>query len=78
MAISGFPTFLGFTGQIYLAGALVLGLITLGDLRGEWSGAVGSYEAADEFDRLDRRPRWSFEVRTSEMNHVALTIAKAV
>ena len=30
LAISGFPTFLGFTGQIYLAGALVLGLITLG------------------------------------------------
>jgi protoheme IX farnesyltransferase len=30
LAISGFPTFLGLTGQIYLAGALVLGLITLG------------------------------------------------
>jgi heme O synthase-like polyprenyltransferase len=28
--ISGFPTFLGLTGQIYLAGALVLALITLG------------------------------------------------
>ena len=30
LAISTFPTFLGLTGQIYLAGALVLGLITLG------------------------------------------------
>jgi protoheme IX farnesyltransferase len=30
LMISGFPTFLGFTGQIYLAGALVLGMITLG------------------------------------------------
>jgi heme O synthase-like polyprenyltransferase len=30
LMISGFPTFLGFTGQIYLAGALVLGVITLG------------------------------------------------
>ena len=28
--ISGFPTFLGITGRIYLAGALVLGLVTLG------------------------------------------------
>ena len=30
LMISGFPTFLGLTGQIYLAGALVLALITLG------------------------------------------------
>ena len=30
LAISGLPTFLGLTGQIYLVGAFVLGLITLG------------------------------------------------
>jgi protoheme IX farnesyltransferase len=30
LAISGLPTFLGLTGLIYLAGALLLGLITLG------------------------------------------------
>jgi len=30
LVISGLPTFLGITGLIYLSGALVLGLITLG------------------------------------------------
>ena len=30
LAISGLPTFIGLTGQIYLVGAFVLGLITLG------------------------------------------------
>ncbi len=30
LMICGFPTFLGLTGRIYLAGALALGLITLG------------------------------------------------
>ena len=30
LMVSGFPTFLGLTGLVYLAGALVLGLITLG------------------------------------------------
>ena len=28
--ISGFPTLLGLTGNVYLTGALVLGLVTLG------------------------------------------------
>ena len=30
LVISGFPTLLGLTGLIYLTGALVLGLVTLG------------------------------------------------
>ena len=30
LMISGLPTLLGITGSIYLAGALTLGLITLG------------------------------------------------
>ncbi len=37
LIISSFPTFLGLTGRIYLAGALVLGLITLG-----YSGAAAA------------------------------------
>ncbi len=30
LVVSGFPTFLGLTGSVYLTGALVLGLVTLG------------------------------------------------
>ena len=30
LVVSGFPTFLGLTGFVYLTGALVLGLVTLG------------------------------------------------
>ncbi len=55
---------------------LEVGLITLGDLRGEWSGAVGSHEAADEFDRLDHRPRWSFDVRTSRTVFAGLLLVE--
>jgi hypothetical protein len=55
---------------------LEAGLITLGDLRDEWSGAVGSFESDEELDAPGRRPRWSFDVKTSRTEFRGLTLVE--
>ena len=60
---------------------LEAGLTTIGDLRGEWSGAIGSIEPDDDLDGSGRPSRWSFEVNTtrtefSGLSLVALTVSE--
>ena len=51
---------------------LEAGLINTGDLREEWSGAVGSFEPED----LDEQPRWSFDVQTSRTPFAGLSLVE--
>ena len=55
---------------------LEAGLTTIGDLRGEWSGAIGSIEPDDDLDGFGRSSRWSFGVKTTRKEFRGLSLVE--
>lgn len=53
---------------------LEAGLITITDLRGTWSGTVGSHEPAVDLDPLHRGSKWTIEAQTIRTEHPGLSL----
>jgi hypothetical protein len=55
---------------------LEAGLVTLGELRGEWSGAVGSRLEDDDLELDEDEPRWSIDATTSRSPFSGLSLVE--
>jgi hypothetical protein len=55
---------------------LEAGHVTLGELRGEWSGAVGSRLEYDDLEPEPRGPIWNLEVETSRAPFRGLSLVE--
>jgi hypothetical protein len=55
---------------------LEAGQVTLGELRGEWSGAVGSRLEDEDLEREPRGPAWEIDVETSPTEFRGLTLVE--
>ena len=56
---------------------LEAGLITITDLRGTWSGAVGSHEPAVDLEPLRSGTSWTIEAQTIRTEHPGLSLIPA-
>ncbi|MHC4082971.1 MAG: type IV pilus modification PilV family protein [Planctomycetota bacterium] len=55
---------------------LEAGQVTLGELRGEWSGAVGSRLEDEDLEIEPRGPVWEIDVETSQSEFRGLTLVE--
>jgi hypothetical protein len=55
---------------------LEAGQVTLGELRGEWSGAVGSRLEDDDLEVEPRGPAWEIDVETSRTEFRGLSLVE--
>jgi hypothetical protein len=55
---------------------LEAGQVTLSELRGEWSGAIGSRLEDDDLEIEPRGPVWEFDVETSRTEFTGLTLVE--
>ena len=55
---------------------LEAGLIAVTDLRGTWSGAVGSHEPAPELGSANRGRTWAIEAQTTRSEHPGLSLVE--
>ena len=55
---------------------LEAGLITIRDLRSEWSGEIGSYEPDVDFDSFRRGLRWEIDVETFPTEYAGLNLVE--
>jgi hypothetical protein len=55
---------------------LEAGQVTLGELRGEWSGAVGSRLKSDDLDVEPSGPTWEIDVETSRTEFPGLSLVE--
>ncbi len=56
---------------------LEAGLISLNELREEWSGAIGSrFRSTDVMEAIGRPPGWTFDVETSRSVFLDLTLVE--
>ncbi len=55
---------------------LQTGMITVRDLRSEWSGDIGSFQPEVDFDSFDSGLRWTIDVQTSPTEFTGLSLVE--
>lgn len=55
---------------------LQTGMISVRDLRSQWSGDIGSYQPDTDFDSLESSLRWMIEVQTSPTEFTGLSLVE--
>lgn len=55
---------------------LQTGMISVRDLRSQWSGDIGSYQPDADFDSLQSSLRWTIEVQTSPTEYTGLSLVE--